>query len=66
MVFTKTHAGLRCQLSDMKGGSRYVTPDIEHMDMKRDYLMTSFVYISFRVKFEGFDEQMRQEISACA
>lgn len=34
------------------------TPDFDHLDLKKDYLLNNFFYLSFRVAFEGFDEDL--------
>ena len=34
------------------------TPDFDHIDLKKDYLLNNFFYLSFRVAFEGFDEDL--------
>jgi len=27
--------------------------------MKRDYVLNNYVYVNLRIKFEGFDDEMR-------
>lgn len=34
-------------------------PEFEHLDIKRDYLMNNFFYLSLRLAFEGFEEDMK-------
>ena len=42
--------------------AKAVQPEIETLDLKRDYLMSSFLYVSLRLKFEGFDEALKQDL----
>jgi hypothetical protein len=37
---------------------RSFTPDFEHLDLKRDYVMSHFVTVGLRVRFEGFEEDL--------
>lgn len=34
--------------------------DMELLDLKREYVMNNFVYVSLRLKFEGFEEEMKE------
>jgi hypothetical protein len=43
-------------------GCRAVQPDIEALDLKREYLMGSFMYAKLRLKYEGFDENLKNEL----
>jgi hypothetical protein len=40
---------------------RSFTPDFEHLDLKRDYVMSHFVTVGLRVRFEGFEEELHEE-----
>ena len=39
---------------------RSFTPDFEHLDLKRDYVMSHFVTVGLRVRFEGFEEDLHE------
>jgi hypothetical protein len=36
------------------------TPDFDHLDLKSDYLLNNFFYMSLRIAFEGFDEDLAE------
>ncbi len=34
--------------------------DMELIDLKREYVMNNFVYVSLRLNFEGFEEEFKE------
>ena len=74
MVILKEHRSssgtiedsLECRIltSDYKlENGRHFKPEIEVLDLKRDYLLSNFFYVSLRLKFEGFNEDLEQELN---
>lgn len=37
------------------------TADIEHLDMKREYLMNGYIYFILSIKFEGFEPEFESQ-----
>jgi len=50
--------GLTCFLSGPKDERTQFVPVFDHLDLKRDYLMNNFFYVSLRLAFEGFQEDL--------
>lgn len=41
---------------------KHVRLDIEHADLKREYVLNNFFYLGVRLRFEGFDDELHRSI----
>jgi len=46
------------QQNSTADSKRTFTPDFEHLDLRREYVMSHFVTVGLRVRFEGFEEEL--------